>query len=172
MLMLQRFDIYILSIINKYLRNKYMDTFMCIMTKLGDMGAIWIAIAFILLLDKTYRYMGKMIIITLVASTVLGEGILKHLIKRLRPCNEKKDIELIIKKPVSLYSFPSGHTLSSFAVAGVLSTYFIQYELIFIVLASLIALSRIYLYVHYPTDVIGGIIIGLMCSKFILIFCN
>lgn len=90
MLMLQKFDIYILSIINKYLRNKYMDTFMCIMTKLGDMGAIWIAIAFILLLDKTYRYMGKMIIITLVASTVLGEGILKRLIKRLRPCNEKR----------------------------------------------------------------------------------
>lgn len=172
MMLIQKFDMYILYAIDKYLRNKYLDIFMCVMTKLGDMGAIWIALAFILLLDKPYRYIGKMIVITLMVSTALGEGLLKHLIRRIRPYSIKKNIGLLITRPISSYSFPSGHTLSSFAVAGVLSTYFIEYKLLFIVLASLIALSRIYLYVHYPTDVIGGIIIGLMCSKFILIFCN
>lgn len=168
MLMIQKFDIYILSIVSKYLRNKYLDIFMCIITKLADMGVIWIAIAFVLLMDKQYRDIGEIVLITLVISTAIGEGLLKHLIKRLRPYNVKKNIELLIAKPIS-YSFPSGHTLSSFAVADVLSTYFIKYKLVLIGIAFLIALSRIYLYVHYPTDVIGGIILGLVCSKFILI---
>jgi len=67
-------------------------------------------------------------------------------------------------------TFPSGHTLSSFAVAEIMSMYFQQYRLIFIAIAFLIALSRIYLYVHYPTDVIAGMIIGILCSKIIFIF--
>ena len=71
-------------------------------------------------------------------------------------------------KPIS-YSFPSGHTLSSFAAAEMLSLYFTQYRLVFMSIAFLIALSRLYLYVHYPTDVIAGFILGLLCSKIIFI---
>ncbi|WP_342356973.1 phosphatase PAP2 family protein [Clostridium algidicarnis] len=96
-------------------------------------------------------------------STILGEGILKHVVHRMRPSSDINVINILIAKPLS-YSFPSGHTTSSFAVAGVLSKHFKKYAVGFFALASLIAFSRLYLYVHYPTDVLVGIILGLLCS--------
>ena len=162
------FDNYILSVIRKYLKNRYLDILMPIVTSMGNLGIIWIAMAIALLLDKPYKTIGAIIILTLIISTIVGEGIVKHMVKRVRPCNEKNNINLLISKPIS-YSFPSGHTSSSFAVAGVLSMYFGEYKIIFMTIAFLIALSRLYLYVHYPTDVIGGIIIGMLCSKLVFI---
>ncbi|WP_309452169.1 phosphatase PAP2 family protein [Clostridium sp.] len=137
-------------------------------TILGNLGIIWIVMAVALLLDKPYRIIGNYVLITLIISTAIGEGIVKHLVRRFRPFNKINDVKLLIKKPLT-YSFPSGHTLSSFAVASVLSVFFTEYAVIFIGIAFLIALSRIYLYVHYPTDVIGGIIFGILCSKLIFI---
>ena len=93
---------------------------------------------------------------------------MKHIVKRGRPCGLKRSVGSLIAKPPS-YFFPSGHTVSSFAVEGVLSVNFNKYKLIFIVLAILIAFSRLYLNVHYPTDIIAGIAIGLLCSKLIYI---
>lgn len=160
------FDNYILLIIRKYLQNKYLDILMPIITIMGNLGFIWIFIAFGLLLNKPYKIIGEIVLITLVISTVIGEGVVKHLVRRIRPCNNVSDIKLLIAKPIS-YSFPSGHTLSSFAVAEVLSVYFNKYSFIFIGIAFLIALSRLYLYVHYPTDIIAGVIFGLLCSKLV-----
>ncbi|WP_027624919.1 phosphatase PAP2 family protein [Clostridium lundense] len=162
------FDNYILLVIRKYLQNKYLDILMPIITIMGNLGLIWILVAFGLLLNKTYTVIGQIVLITLVISTIIGEGVVKHLVRRIRPCNYVNDIKLLIAKPVS-YSFPSGHTLSSFAVAEVLSVYFNEYSFIFIGIAFSIALSRLYLYVHYPTDVIAGIILGLLCSKLVFI---
>lgn len=169
MVLMREFDMCIMLFISKYLKNKYMDVFMRMMTKLGDMGAVWIAIGIYLLVNNQYRHEGKVVLITLIISTIVGEGVLKNLIKRSRPFEAAKNIQLIIARPIT-YSFPSGHTLSSFAVAGVLSEYFAEYELIFIGLAFFISISRIYLYVHYPTDIIGGIVIGAALSRIILGF--
>lgn len=160
------FDNYVLYAIKKHMQNKYLDRLMLIATSMGNFGAIWIIKAVILILDEPYRIIGSIVILTLIISTIVGEGIVKHTIRRSRPCNYKDNINLLIAKPIS-YSFPSGHTLSSFAVAEVLSRYFSQYNLIFIGIAFLIALSRLYLYVHYPTDVIAGVIIGTLCSKLV-----
>lgn len=162
------FDNYILLAIRKHVQNKYLDILMPIITTMGNLGLIWIAIAFGLFFNKHYRIIGGIVLITLVISTVIGEGVVKHLVRRIRPCNNVNNIKLLVAKPIS-YSFPSGHTLSSFAVAEVLSVYFNKYSLIFIGIAFLIALSRLYLYVHYPTDIIAGIILGLLCSKFVFI---
>lgn len=161
-------DNYILVTINKYLKNKYLDRLMPLITSMGNLGAVWILIAVFLLLDKPFNKVGGIIILTLIISTLIGEGIIKHIVRRVRPCENHNKDRLLIKKPIS-YSFPSGHTLSSFAVAEVLSVYFVQYKLLFMTIAFLIALSRIYLYVHYPTDVLAGIIIGFMCSKIVFI---
>jgi undecaprenyl-diphosphatase len=147
------FDNYILFAIKKYMQNKYLDKLMPIITSMGNLGAIWIMMAVVLILDKPYRLIGNMVILTIIISTIVGEGIVKHIVRRVRPCNNENNVSLLISKPIS-YSFPSGHTVSSFAVAEVLSMYFSQYKLIFIGIAFLIALSRLYLYVHYPTDVI------------------
>ncbi|NLZ48864.1 MAG: phosphatase PAP2 family protein, partial [Clostridiales bacterium] len=69
-----------------------------------------------------------------------------------------------ISKPSS-FSFPSGHTGFSFAATGVLAKYFRKYRIPLFILASLMAFSRVYLCVHYPSDIIGGIILGLICSQ-------
>ncbi|AZV56564.1 phosphatase PAP2 family protein [Clostridium sp. AWRP] len=162
------FDNYILLSIKKYVQNKYLDMLMPIVTDMGNLGIVWIIIAIILILDKPYRMIGSVVILTLIVSTIAGEGIVKHIVRRTRPCNQQNSLNMLISKPIS-YSFPSGHTLSSFAAAEVLSMYFTEYKLIFIGIAFLIALSRMYLYVHYPTDVIAGVILGILCSKLIFI---
>ncbi|ERI90631.1 PAP2 family protein [Clostridiales bacterium oral taxon 876 str. F0540] len=162
------FDNYILVTISKYLKSKYLDRLMPLITSMGNLGAVWILIAVFLLLDTPFSNVGGIIILTLIISTLIGEGIIKHLVRRVRPCVNHNKNELLITKPIS-YSFPSGHTLSSFAVAKVLSVYFVQYKLLFMAIALLIALSRLYLHVHYPTDVIAGIIIGLICSEIVFI---
>ena len=165
---INRFDNYILFIMTKYMQNKYLDRVMPIATKMGNLGAVWVMMALVLVLDKPYRMIGEVVILTLIVSTIVGEGIVKHIVARIRPCNQQNSLNLLIPKPMS-YSFPSGHTLSSFAVAKVLSMYFIEYKLIFMAIASLIAVSRMYLYVHYPTDVIAGGILGILCSKLVFI---
>lgn len=165
---INKFDNYILFNIEKYMQNEYLDRLMPIVTSMGNGGLIWITIAGVLMLDKSYKAIGNVVILTLIISTIIGEGIVKHLVRRVRPCNYQSTINLLIAKPMS-YSFPSGHTVSSFAVAEILSIYFSQYKLIFIGVALLIAFSRLYLYVHYPSDIISGIIIGILCSKLVFI---
>ncbi|WP_310910070.1 phosphatase PAP2 family protein [Clostridium estertheticum] len=107
-----------------------------------------------------------MALLALLLSTILGD-LVKHVVKRIRPSANIPSVNLLIVKPLS-YSFPSGHTTSSFAVAGVLARYFKEYALEFLSLAFLISFSRLYLYVHYPTDVLAGIILGLICSGIII----
>lgn len=165
---IQDFDNYILGSIKKHLQNKYLDKVMPIVTAMGNLGFVWIVIVVFLMLHGQYRMIGSIVALTLIISTSIGEGIIKHTVKRVRPCNCISNINLLISKPMS-YSFPSGHTLSSFAVAEMLSMFFIRYKLIFIVIAILIAFSRLYLYVHYPSDVLAGVIIGILCSKLIYI---
>lgn len=160
-------DNFILDVIKKHLRNKYMDKLMPVITSFGNMGVIWIAFAVVLIMNQRYRAIGNTVILTLMISTMLGEGIVKHLVRRARP----SDSLCLIEKPIT-YSFPSGHTFSSFAAAGILSMNFEGYKILFIGLAILIAFSRLYLYVHYPTDVLCGIVLGIMCSKMIWVFIN
>lgn len=167
MLLVQSFDNYVLGSIRKHVQSKYLDRIMPIITSMGNLGFVWIVIAVFLIFHVKYRIIGSIVILTLITSTGIGEGIIKHIVKRVRPCNQK-NIALLIPKPVT-YSFPSGHTLSSFAVAEMLSLFFTRYRLIFIGIAVLIAFSRLYLYVHYPSDVIAGVIIGILCSKLIFI---
>lgn len=166
MSLIQNLDNYILLAIKKHLHNRYMDIIMPVITFMGNLGIVWIVIAVPLIVINRYRVIGKLIILSLIISTIIGEGIVKHIVKRARPCNNIDNTNLLISKPKS-YSFPSGHTLSSFTVAEILSMYFVQFKFIFIAIALLIALSRLYLYVHYPTDVIAGIVIGLLCGRLI-----
>lgn len=162
-LRIQSFDTAVLNFINSYFHNSVLDRIMPLITYIGNMGLIWIIISVVLLVNKKYRKTGIMVIGTLIMASVLGEGIIKHLVQRPRPCVDIPAFKLLIAKPLS-YSFPSGHTTSSFAAAGILMKEFKRYRIYIILLASMIAFSRLYLDVHYPTDIIGGIILGLLCS--------
>ena len=170
MSLLQNIDNSILEFIKNNMHSSIMDKIMIICTYLGNGGAIWIAIAALLTISKKYRKVGLMMLVALVIGYLMGEGILKHIFKRERPFTHIPGIELLAKRPKS-YSFPSGHTTSSFAAAGILAYSFRRYAPVFYLLAGLIAFSRLYLYMHYPSDVLGGVILGtLSCIFTIYIF--
>lgn len=145
------------------IRCDFLDSVFVFITHLGDKGYIWIAIAALFMIFKKTRKIGVCMAIALILGVLVGNVALKPLIARTRPFDARQRIELLINAPKD-YSFPSGHTLSSFASAGAVFWYNKKYGAACFVLAFLIAFSRLYLYVHYPTDVLGGMIIGLILS--------
>ncbi|MCT4509619.1 MAG: phosphatase PAP2 family protein [Tepidibacter sp.] len=156
-------DLEILNYIQSSIGNTAIDKLMVFMTMLGNKGIIWIAISLFLIINKKTRKVGIMAITVFIITGILGEGLIKPLVKRARPFVNYPSFNLIIKAPLT-YSFPSGHTALSFAVASILLKEFKKYGVIFLILAILIAFSRVYLFVHYPSDVIVGIIMGVMCA--------
>ena len=154
----------VLSFIQEHLKNSVMDTIMPVITSLGNSGIVWIVIAAILSSMKKYRKYGVMLALALIITLVIGNITLKPLIARTRnfDTNNLKDI-LLIKAPKD-YSFPSGHTMASFAAATVLIYMNRKVGIVAMVLAVLIAFSRLYLYVHYPSDVFAGMIFGILSA--------
>ncbi len=150
-------DLFVLEFMSA-LSNPLLDRIMSFITKLGDKGLIWILLAFVLIFRRNTRIYGIAIIIALSFVTILGEGIIKNLVQRNRPFIEY-GFDILIKPPTS-YSFPSGHTASSFAVLGIFLFSIKKYRCICFILAFLIAFSRLYLGVHYFSDVLAGAIIG------------
>lgn len=100
----------------------------------------------------------------LILDVILCNGIIKNAVARMRPYDRNPVVELLIQKPDD-YSFPSGHTAASFAAMSAL--YFGGERYLWkpaLVLAVLMAFSRLYLYVHYPTDVLAGAFLGVLCG--------
>ena len=143
------------------IHNPVLDTIMCAITRFGDAGIIWILLCVVLLILPRTRKSGAILMAALLVDLVVCNGILKPLVHRIRPFDVKTGIELLVKQPTD-YSFPSGHTAASFT--SVMALYLAGEKNLWIpalVLAVLIAFSRLYLYVHYPTDVLGGVVVGL-----------
>lgn len=145
--------------IHKPLLNKIMVLF----TKLGNGAFIWwITLCFPFILMKRTRATGVYLTLALGVTFVAGEIIIKHIIGRMRPSSKLDDDELIIKRPKD-YSFPSGHTASSFTAFAV--TLFRCPPYIFLpvlCVAVIIGFSRMYLRVHYLSDVVCGAILGFL----------
>lgn len=152
-------DISILRFIREYFSSPLMDSIMIFITNLGNRGFIWIIIGIILLISKKYRKIGFIMLIALAVTSLIGEVFIKNIIQRPRAFTTFPDIEIIIKAPLS-YSFPSGHTASSFAAAVVLGYYIKNWKYLFYFFAALVAFSRLYLFVHYPSDILVGILLG------------
>ncbi|WP_432662067.1 phosphatase PAP2 family protein [Wukongibacter baidiensis] len=165
-------DKWILEFIQTYMHNPLLDKIMPFITKLGNWGVIWIIISIIFILNKKYRKAGILAICSLLIVVILGEGLIKNIVARPRPFMEIPNIDLLISKPTS-YSFPSGHTASSFAAAMVYAKMIDDKRIVIplVLLASMIAFSRLYLMVHYPTDILGGIILGLLSTKLAYVSC-
>lgn len=133
-------------------------------SKLGDAGFVWILLTGVLLMIPKTRKVGILVSVALLLDVLTCNVILKPLIARTRPYDVNTAVELLIRAPRD-YSFPSGHTAASFAAAAAL--WFADKKKLAIpalVLAVLIAFSRMYFYVHYPTDVLGGAILGMVCG--------
>ncbi len=143
------------------LRCGFLDWFLPKITVLGDGGIFWILFSLLLLLIPRTRKLGLVCAVSLIIDVVLCNGLLKPLVARTRPYDVNPDVILLVSKP-SDYSFPSGHAAASFTVAGAL---FFGKSKLWIpagILSVIIGLSRLYLYVHYPTDVICGAILGVL----------
>lgn len=156
-------EIEILNLIQS-IRTPLLDTFMSNITKLGNAGIIWIALTIILLLIPKTRKSGLILAVALIADLILCNGILKPLVARIRPFDVNTAIQLIVAKPYD-YSFPSGHAAASFT--AVMALYLAGEKKLWkiaLAIACLIAFSRLYLYVHYPTDVLGGIATGVIAG--------
>lgn len=154
----------ILDFIQNNLRTPIGDIIMPFISSFGDGGKIWIIIAVVLLIKPDTRKAGGTVLLAIGIDVVLCNGILKPMIARIRPCDVNTAIHLLVPRPDD-FSFPSGHTAASFAAASAL--YFEGVKRLCkpaFLLAVLIAFSRLYLYVHYPTDVLAGIAIGVLAG--------
>lgn len=146
------------------LRTPFGDAVMPLITSLGNAGLLWIALTAVMLLIPKKRRIGGILLCALLLDLLLCNMLIKPLVARVRPCDVNTGIQLLIAHPVDL-SFPSGHTAASFA--SVTALYLAGEKRLWkisLVLAALIAFSRLYLYVHYPTDVLGGALIGVLAG--------
>ena len=162
---LQMMDKNVLDYIQS-LRSDFLDTLMPLITFLGDAGLFWITWAVVLCFFKKTRKTGILMIAALALTFVVSTIGLKHLFSRLRPCVQFPK-EFFYACP-SGFSFPSGHSISSFSAAGVL---FFRHEkggFIALIIAAMIAFSRMYLYVHFPSDVLIGSLSGMICAYLIV----
>ena len=153
----------ILDFIQEFLRCPFLDFLMPKVTALGNDGIIWIVAALVLLATKKYRRGGLALAVGLIAVLLIGNITLKPLIARTRPFDLVENIELLVAVPTD-FSFPSGHTLSSVVAAAILTMTDKRFGYVAIPLAVLIAFSRLYLYVHFLTDILGGVLIGAIIS--------
>ena len=149
------------------LHGTFFDKIVLFITHLGDNGYIWIALALIFLCVKKYRKCGAAVAIALIFSLIFCNLIFKNLIARVRPFDADKLLDNLTHE--DSFSFPSGHTSASFAAALTVFYYHKKEGIAALILATFIGLSRIYVCVHYPTDVIGGVAFGAM-SAFLSVF--
>lgn len=160
---IQKFDWRVLDVIRDTLSCVFLDAVMPVITYLGNSGAIWILCAVIMLFTRRYRKKGVLTLCALAAGFLLGNLLIKNIAARPRPFELREGIELLIKQPGE-YSFPSGHALSSTIGAAMLTYADRRFGYAAIPLAMMIAFSRLYLYVHFPTDVLSACVLGLFIA--------
>ena len=153
------------------MRNPILDSVMITFTRLGDAGVLWIAIAVGLLFTKKYRKCGVAMTLSLLVSLITCNFVLKNLVMRDRPCWIDNTILLLIDNP-SDYSFPSGHTYASVVSAYTIYLYHKNAGKVSLGVASVVALSRLYLFVHFPTDVVASIILSIITATVVVVIVN
>lgn len=155
------FEWEILYFIQNNLRSSFFDAFFSKITLLGELAICWFAWAIVLLFFKKYRKNAVVLIIGILLGALVGNLILKHAVARPRPSWIDESVSLLVKNP-SDFSFPSGHTLSSVIAAVILTLTDKRFGYFAIPLAFIQSFSRLYLFVHFPTDIYGGLMIGLL----------
>ena len=156
------FELSILSFLQNF-RCDFLDTFFSLITLLGDKGILWICLGFILCFVPKYKSAGVCLLFALLINFVICNLTLKPLIARIRPYEYIDGIKLLVSTPED-FSFPSGHSSASFAASYSVWLKDKKWGSLCLCVAGLIAFSRLYLYVHFPSDVLFGIVLGILCS--------
>lgn len=153
-------EIDILNAIQIIFKCEFLDFVMPLITRIGDYGIFWIILSVIFFTTKKYRKIGVTMIAALLMTLIVCNLTIKPLIARPRPFTINP-VELLIPPPND-FSFPSGHTLASFTAGFSILFYDRIKGVLALILAFLIAFSRLYLYVHYPTDVLAAIVLAFL----------
>ena len=136
-----------------------LDKAMTFFTLMGNGALIWVFTGIFITLFTQYKYHGVLLIVTIIMTT-FSNMFIKSRFNRLRPCDVYKDVPILIRRPMGS-SLPSGHTASSFASATILLHMNYKIGLIALALAFIISFSRLYLFVHFPSDVLFGLLSGI-----------
>ncbi len=162
---LQSIDLTALLWIQNNLRLEWITPFWKAITTLGNGGWFWIVLSCILLIPKRTRLAGICGLLSMGLGFLIANLCLKPWIARIRPYDIEQAVLPLIAPP-SDYSFPSGHTTASFACALSYLRYLPKkvFGVMALILAALIAWSRLYLGVHYPTDILGAVAVALLSS--------
>lgn len=139
----------------------FMDTLVPAVTFLANAGWMWIVMGLVFLFFRRYRRTGITLLISLLAHLLTCNVFLKNLVVRDRPCWLNDSVELLIANPTD-YSFPSGHTMVSFVAATVLTVLHPKWGYWAYPVAAAMGFTRLYLYVHFPTDVLAGAVLGVI----------
>ena len=157
---IQALDIQILYWLADYFRNDILTPILTCLTHLCDHGELWLTLALVLLLRPRTRRCGTAILLAMALGLILGNGILKNLIARPRPFITYTELVPLVQ--VGGYSCPSGHTLASFTAAAAVFSFYKKPGAAALLLAALIGFTRLYVGVHYPTDVLFGAALGIL----------
>ena len=152
-------DLYILEIMNS-IQNPFLDIIMLLFSFLGNDGLIWIAVISVMLLFSDSRKYGGILILALPTVMFIGNKMMKNLFDRPRPFHTFPDLRVLIETS-GTHSFPSSHTSAAFVVFGIFLFFKLPYRFFIFILSLGIAVSRIYLNVHYFWDIIGGMLLGM-----------
>ncbi|MGL5069137.1 MAG: phosphatase PAP2 family protein [Sarcina sp.] len=155
-------DTFNMAILNQFKdwHGPIIDKIMLGITKVGTDGIVFLIIGLILLITVKYRKVGFMMYFASAINLVIVEA-LKHIVKEPRPfLTHPELLNSVIGVPPHSYSFPSGHASAAFVGAFIIACYFKKWGIPAYIFAVLVAISRPFLLVHYPTDVIAGAIIG------------
>lgn len=147
-------------------RTDWLDWLMPRVTALGNTGIFWILLGILLVCIVKTRKIGICMLISIALGALIGNVILKNLVARERPCWIDSQILLLIENPKD-FSFPSGHTMVSFEGAVSIFMKNKRWGAAALLLAGAIAFSRLYLFVHFPTDVLCGAVIGTLIAVFV-----
>lgn len=161
-------DIQWFYFVNQSIHNAVFNVVMPIISYAGENGLIWLVVAVLLyLFGPKPRRTVFLMLLALFFSFLLGEEILKHIFQRPRPFLSLEGVNLLVTMPGS-FSFPSGHAANAFASSLVVARKIPRLAWPVLLLALTMAFSRVYVGVHYPLDVLGGVLVGILCARFAL----
>lgn len=140
-----------------------LSTVMVALSLMGAGGAVWWAVAVAMLLIRRWRRTGIEVVLAMAIGFLVGNLLLKNLVGRARPFEAYESL-VPLGTPPTDRSFPSGHTLNGFAAAVTIFLANRRWGVPALTLASLIAFSRMYNLVHYPTDIMGGLVVGVAAA--------
>lgn len=165
--MITNFDFIVLNALQT-VRGEALDRIMIFITYLGGTGLVWIIPGLALLCRRRTRKSGAVILASMILGQLFGTLIIKNIVMRPRPYTFPQAMvtlkSLIISPPMGRWSFPSSHTVTAFAGASGIFFAHKGWGTAALVLAALVGLSRLYLYVHFPTDVLAGAVLGVLCA--------